>query len=166
MKFSDIPKFVCDGSYRVEVELEDIERMIDRYIKNYQLEMNPDFQRGHVWTEEQQIAFVEFILSGGRAPAIRFNHPGWQRGWEGSMVCVDGLQRITAILRFINNEIKAHGHYYREFEGYSGADITIIVNNLKTRREVLQWYLELNDGGTPHTKEEIARVRDLLAASV
>ena len=35
-------------------------------------------------------------------------------------------------------------------------------NNLKTRKEVLQWYIEMNNGGTPHTKEEINRVKILL----
>ena len=25
------------------------------------LELNPDFQRGHVWTEQQQIAFLEYL---------------------------------------------------------------------------------------------------------
>ena len=38
-------------------------------------------------------------------------------GWNGSipstqyddLVCVDGLQRITAVLKFMNNEIKIFG---------------------------------------------------------
>ena len=30
------------------------------------LQFNPDFQRGHVWTEGQQIAFMEFLLKGGK----------------------------------------------------------------------------------------------------
>jgi hypothetical protein len=37
------------------------------------------------------------------------------------------------------------------------------VNELKTRREVLQWYLDLNAGGVVHTTKEIERVRELLA---
>ena len=37
-----------------------------------------------------------------------------------------------------------------------------IVNNLQTRREVLQWYLDLNTGGTVHTSEEIKKVKNLL----
>jgi hypothetical protein len=35
---------------------------------------------------------------------------------------------------------------------------------LPTRAEVLRWYLAINAGGTPHTPEELARVRELLAA--
>ena len=39
----------------------------------------------------------------------------------------------------------------------------IVVNDLQTREEVLQWYLELNSAGTPHSKEELDRVKALLA---
>jgi hypothetical protein len=28
---------------------------------------------------------------------------------------------------------------------------------------VLQWYLELNSGGTPHTKEELDKVKKMLS---
>jgi hypothetical protein len=39
-----------------------------------------------------------------------------------------------------------------------------IVNDLRTRKEVLQWYLDLNTGGTIHTSDEIEKVKRLLAA--
>lgn len=38
------------------------------------------------------------------------------------------------------------------------------VNELRTRAEVLRWYLQLNSGGVVHTEEELARVRALLEA--
>lgn len=40
---------------------------------------------------------------------------------------------------------------------------TINVNDLKTEREVLQWYVDMNAGGTPHTKEEIQKVKDMIS---
>jgi hypothetical protein len=84
--------------------------------------------------------------------------------FEGEFVCVDGLQRITAIKRFIHNEIKAYGYFYKEFEGSPRMmnDLRININNLKTRKEVLQWYLEFNFNGTIHTKEELDKVKKLL----
>ena len=38
----------------------------------------------------------------------------------------------------------------------------INVNDLPTRKNVLQWYIEHNAGGTIHTEEEINRVKELL----
>jgi len=33
---------------------------------------------------------------------------------------------------------------------------------LQTEEEVLTWYLQHNDGGTPHTESEISRVKEVL----
>ncbi len=36
------------------------------------------------------------------------------------------------------------------------------VNDLKTEKEVLQWYVDMNLEGTPHTNDEIERVRKMI----
>lgn len=36
------------------------------------------------------------------------------------------------------------------------------VNNLKSEKEVLQWYIDMNAGGTPHTSKEIERVKKMI----
>ena len=130
--------------------------------------MNPDFQRGNVWTRKQQIAYIEFLLRGGiNGRDIYFNNPtmhGEPVDGYVDFVCVDGLQRITAIRKFINDEIKVFRHKYSEFEGH--LDITnsvrIHINSLKTKADVLTWYIEMNDGGTVHTQNEIERVKKML----
>jgi len=77
-----------------------------------------------------------------------------------------GLQRITAVRRFFNKEIKAFGQYVDEFGKLIYNSMTpgfsVHINNLETRKEVLNWYLELNSGGVIHTSEEIERVKKLL----
>lgn len=168
MNFKNIPQRTHDGSYGVDVSWGDLEDSIARYTKNYALDLCPDFQRGHVWTPEQRVAYVESKLSGGvphGTDFVRFNHPGWQRSYEGQMVCVDGLQRLTTALMFVRDEIPVFGGHVRsQIEGHLPHDISfrVVINNLKTREAVLQWYLELNSSGTPHSPEEIARVRGLL----
>jgi hypothetical protein len=162
MKFSDIKKFTQDGYYHTDIVFTDVKHSIERYIKEYGLILNPDFQRGHVWTKNQQIAFVEYILKGGITSDIRLNHPGWMNSFKGKFVCVDGLQRLSAIVAFLNNEIPAFDILYKDFEGNTAVSISIRINNLKTRKEVLQWYIDLNTGGTIHTKEEIEKVKNLL----
>lgn len=82
-------------------------------------------------------------------------------------VCVDGLQRITAICKFIRNELKVLGLYYNEFEGQPRqitTHLTIHINDLQIQRDVLQWYVEMNEGGTPHTQAEINRVKAMIQA--
>jgi len=163
-KFSDIPQFTSMGEYHVNVALTEIPHVIERYIKTHSLEMNPDFQRGHIWTQEQQIRYIEFMLSGGcSGKDIFFNHPGWQRDFSGCMVLVDGLQRLTAAQAFMGNKIPAYGAFYQKYDRiHYSIDFIFHVNCLKTKAEVLKWYIELNEGGVVHTPAEIKRVRQLL----
>jgi hypothetical protein len=168
MKYDDIPKFTKRDHYHINVALAEVPYMIERYIEHYSLETNPDFQRGHVWTGLQQTKYIEFLLAGGSSGQdIYFNHPYWMRDMKDSMVLVDGLQRITSILMFMDNKIKAYGHYYSEYD-YIPYDIGLIfhVNCLKTRAEVLSWYIQLNEGGVVHTPEEINRVKKLLEQTI
>ncbi|KKL95504.1 hypothetical protein LCGC14_1853890, partial [marine sediment metagenome] len=75
------------------------------------------------------------------------------------------LQRITAVCDFFKNRIPAYGHQYSEYEDQfrmRGMNFKFDVNNLKTRKEVLRWYLEINHQGTPHSNDELMRVAKLL----
>jgi hypothetical protein len=149
-KFSEIPQFTQTAAYSHNVDWRSLEHNIEDYISTYGLQMNPDFQRGHVWTEAQQVAYVEFALRGGKSGKdILFNHTGWMKSFEGEFVLVDGLQRITAVLRFLHNEIPAFGRKLSEWEGKLSWDIGFVfhVNDLPNRAAVLRWYLELNTGG-------------------
>lgn len=171
MKFNDIPQLTKEGSYQVNMPLRYLLDKIKEWEedKYYQLQLNPKFQRGHVWTEDQQVAYMEFLLRGGKsAKVIYFNKPSWQsstiiEGYD-DFVCVDGLQRLTAVMRFLNNEIKVFDTYYKDFEDKlpMGIDLILNVNNLKTEKEVLQWYVDINAGGTPHSSEEIEKVKRMI----
>ena len=162
-KFSEIPQYTSDGHYRVQLPVVIFEEEIERFLERG-LVLDADFQRGHVWDEGRQVAFVEHILRGGKNNLIRANQPGWQRDYSGEFVLVDGLQRLTAVLCFVRNEIPAFGTFYRDYGDVLpwSCSLEFMVNNLKSRAEVLQWYLEINSGGVVHTAQELARVRDLL----
>ena len=44
----------------------------------------------------------------------------------------------------------------------SNAELLFCVNNLQTKKEELQWYVDMNAGGTPHTNAEIERVKKMI----
>lgn len=171
LKFTDIPQLLTNkANYKIDVGFKYFSKTINQYIEEYGLILNPDFQRGHVWTEEQQEKYVEYVLKGGTSgKEIFFNKPSWHckaKTAYDDFVCVDGLQRITAIMKFQSNDLKVFGLYYDEFEGDPRevtTRISIRINDLQYEKDVLQWYIEMNDGGTPHTKEEIQKVKDMLS---
>lgn len=167
MKYDDIPQFTKSGSYRVTVDWKYLLEHLNEWENERggaKLDMNPDFQRLHVWTEEQQIAYVEYILRGGMSGRdIYFNCVGWSGDYRGPFVLVDGKQRLQAATKFLTNAIPVfNGHYFKDIEGRIRAHFNFNVNDLKTPKEVVQWYIEMNTGGTPHTKEEIEKARAIL----
>lgn len=168
-RFRDIPRFTSDGSWQCDASPAYLVEFIGNQKKEAGLNMEPDFQRGHVWTEEQQVKWLEYFLRGGKTTPIYLNCPSWNRdvpsGAYNEFVCVDGLQRYTAMESFVRGKIKVFGSYYHEYEDSRCLrnTIKVNVNDLKTRQEVLQWYIDINSGGTPHTKEEIDMVKWLLA---
>ena len=169
-RFRDVPQFTRNASYRVDVPWD--------YLKDHMtrsagyaiggLDIDPDFQRAHVWSERQQVRYVEWILRGGMTGKDLFwNCTGWngRKSKIGPYVLVDGKQRLTAVLRFLDGEITAFGHRISEYTDKPPmlrATFSWWVNDLETRAEVLQWYLDLNGGGVLHTEEELAKVEALL----
>jgi hypothetical protein len=164
-------RFTPTPSYRVNIPWDYLEDNLDRYMNDRGgtalLDLEPDFQREHVWTTEQQIKYVEYILQGGMSGReIYFNCVGWMKDWKGPFVIVDGKQRLHAARQFIANKLPVfNGFYRKDIEGRlsMNAQFIFAINDLKTHAEVLKWYLEMNTGGTPHTPEEIAKVKAMLA---
>ena len=167
MKFREITQLTRDGTYRINVSLGYLKTQLRDYEEEYGLDLDVDFQRAHVWTDEQRTAFVEHLLRGGiGSNTIRFNCTGWrgQSDGMGPMVCVDGKQRLTACTMFLDNAIPAFETYFSDYEDKPDILCGLIfrINDLPTRADVLRWYLEINMGGTLHTQEEIRKVKRLL----
>lgn len=164
IKWSDIRK-IPKAYYTIDQPLNSVVSGIQRYIDSYNLDIDPDFQRGHVWTEAQQIAYMEWLIMGGETGReLVFNHPNWMGSFEGYFVLIDGKQRLNAIKRFFNNKIKVFGeNYYKDFDMFPWSEtIKFKIMKLKTRADILRWYLDFNSGGTVHSKEDIDKVVDML----
>ncbi len=168
-KFRDIPAFTPFTGYSVDVSWQHLESYIQAEMEGYNINFDPDFQRGHVWTLNKRIAYVEFVLRGGdSANDLYFNCATYQSltGTPQEYTLVDGKQRLTSVRIFLRDEVPIFGGVvHSQFEDKLNilkARFRWNVNTLQTRAEVLQWYLDLNIGGVVHTDEEIKRVQQLL----
>ncbi|MGK3272478.1 DUF262 domain-containing protein [Comamonas kerstersii] len=80
-------------------------RAIVTGFKNGQIQPRPEFQRRLVWTPKDKIKFIETILKGYPFPEIYVaNGPVDVETGEGSILLVDGQQRLTSIFEYF------HGH--------------------------------------------------------
>ena len=156
---------VPNGHYKINMPLNHIKKHIDDDIEDMGLDLNPNFQRAHVWDLPKRIKYMEFLLKGGESNPIYFNH----ESYRGEYVIVDGKQRLTSILMFLDNEFPVFkemdsdgiGYYAREFDMIPN-DVIFVINDLPNRKLVLQWYLQMNEGNVAHAQEELDKVRDML----
>lgn len=164
-RFSEIPQFP-QAHYAVDIPWRYILERVADDVKDLGLNLSPDYQRAHVWTREQQIAYVEYKLRGGESgDHVYLNQPGWGTTWDGPYELVDGKQRIEAACAFLRGDIPAFGHVFSEYKDTFPIMRPCFhwqVAKLKTRADVLRWYLAINAGGTPHNPEELRRVKLLL----
>ncbi|MBY3155430.1 DUF262 domain-containing protein [Rhizobium laguerreae] len=133
----------------------------------------PPFQREHVWTDEQAIAFVNSARRGlplgtytfnstmGMSEAARVDENG-KVSYFGDLWLLDGMQRLTALQRFLDDEFAVEGKLWSEvdkvdqkfflgnvhFGGYE--------TNLVDENEMRLIYDSMNFGGTPHQEHERA----------
>lgn len=102
---------------------------------------------------------------------IQLNCPNWNQENAGSDLpagfqCLDGLQRFTAVSEFVKGNVKPFGLTASEFNGTqvvaNKLHMKVAVHDFKTRADLLDHYLAINAGGTPHSSDEIEHVRGLL----
>lgn len=163
------------ATYTVDVGLNHIESWLkglqdDMVTMNGSFELEPDFQRGHVWTLEQRTRYMESFIRAAAARTIMFNCPGWNReGGAGDInshtfQCIDGLQRLTAIRRFMADEVPVFDGLVASMLEGTPFDpvrmrIQVAIYEFRWRADLLQFYLDHNSGGTVHPKSELDRVR-------
>ena len=168
MDFNQIPGAFPRAHYNIDVGWDYLERHLE-HCEKQGFNANPPYQRAHVWTEAQQAAYVEYMLRGGEVSrTLIVNAPRWHKdGYEGATL-VDGKQRMEAVRKFVRNELPVFGgHRLQDFTGHMrtiNARFRWDVVSLSSEAQLLDLYLSINAGGTPHSADEINRVRAMRAA--
>lgn len=92
-------------------------RWLVKQIESGEIDINPPYQRGPVWTEDQRVALMRSLLSGIPVQSLIINdrHGNWwtdtatydRRNSDGvaSYVVVDGKQRLLCVAAWFNNEL-------------------------------------------------------------
>ena len=122
----------------------------------------PLFQRANnKWTEEMQISFIQNLLK-GYATTILFFRIG-----DSDIQLIDGLQRTTAIFKFLKGDFKVFNDFdilslkkdIKKFRHRIG----IKIYTFKDIKEAVEFYIEMNENIT-HSKEDILKAKNYLAS--
>ncbi len=152
----------------------EINRMIT--IEN-DIDLNPDFQRNLVWDKTKKSLLIESILLGIPLPVFYFSESK-----SGTYHVVDGLQRLSTITSYLNNEFKlknlehlkdvCEGKYYKpdsskKISVSNSLDrkytrrlekaqlVVYIIENISPQKVKFDIFKRINTGGKPLNRQEV-----------
>lgn len=127
----------------------------------------PAFQRKNdKWTEDMQVSFMTNVMAGYKTTLMFYEVTEERSPNLTACMIIDGLQRLTAIYRFLTNQIKVKGYTYQELLDnrvmYLNR-ITIKLSNyaFATEIEAVEFYIAMNENMT-HSKSDIQNAKDYL----
>ena len=117
---------------------------------NERLELRPDFQRNEVWTQAAQIMLIDTILKGIPIPKIYIK--SIVKNEKTYRIVVDGQQRLTAILKFIRDELTLKKPYQGEYFNMKYSELPESVHD-----DFIRYKIDINEIFNPSDEE----IRDL-----
>lgn len=117
---------------------------------NQRLELRPDFQRNEVWSKAAQVMLIDTIIRGIPIPKIYIK--SIITDGNTYRIVIDGQQRLTAILKFVKNNLRLKNPYVGEFQNKKFSELPDDI-----QKGILRYKIDINEIFNP-TDEEI---RDL-----
>ncbi|MEU9535044.1 DUF262 domain-containing protein [Streptomyces sp. NPDC048213] len=144
----DTPAGFRPDSIRIHTETTMVDLLLSR-LREGMIDLAPDFQRrSGIWNDRRQSRLIESLLL--RIPISNFHMAA---GEEDTWAVVDGVQRLTAIARFMEPGLTPLGplalkgmDYLKQLEGSTYQDLT---GRLKIRLRETQLTVHVMQKGTP-----------------
>lgn len=161
----------CDESIypvaevRIEKAQFSILHLYNLYTRRDELVIDPEYQRFHVWKDTQSSELIESILMGIPIPIMYLFEDRY-----GKKQVVDGRQRITSVLSFLNNELKLKGlKILKQFNNCKFSDLELKVQGTFEDYQLFFYIIQpptpesikydifdrVNRGGTQLNKQEM-----------
>lgn len=159
--------FIEDEDVFFQYSQRSIGSIFGTYYGSGGLNLNPDYQRDLVWSDEQKIALIDSVFRNvdiGKFAIIR-------RSFKDDVLyyyeVLDGKQRIQALIDFYESRFEYKGRRFIElctrdqyhFEEYR---INWAETEPLTDEQKYRYFLKLNVSGVPMSKEHLKRVKNLL----
>jgi hypothetical protein len=166
---SEPDSLVSKESFEFHFNNFSIESLLHMYYGSYAgIDLNPDYQRGLVWTLEDKVSLIDSIFNNIEIGKFVLIHmPYSVRGK--SYTILDGKQRLTTLIEFYEDGFSYRGFKYSElsrgdqyhFKEFSTSTAKADSNQL-TKEMILLYFLRLNTTGKTQTKNHLDHVKELL----
>lgn len=162
---SIIPVFSKKDDLNLQYYQSDISGLLNTHY-NAGIDLEPDYQRGLIWTMEDKISLLDSIFNNieiGKFVLIKTENCN-----TFYYEMLDGKQRLTAIADFYENKYQYRGMYYKDLNWKDQnhfKQCTIAIANLHkniTQKQKYAYFLKVNTTGKVVDKEHLDYVRKLL----
>ncbi|WP_155487387.1 DUF262 domain-containing protein, partial [Vibrio campbellii] len=101
-------------------------------IEKGELDLQPDFQRAEVWKGPKKKLLIDTVLRGWHVPPVHVIHDAI----TGKQEVLDGQQRLSSIVSFINDEFRVDGNlepYDEEIKALNGLKYSELPSQIKVK---------------------------------
>ena len=136
------------------------------HAKHAGVDMDVDYQRDHVWTRKDKVALIDSIFN--NIEIGKFVFVERSMGVRGKLYeILDGKQRLTTILEFVEDRFKYKGFYFSELsfrDQHKITDTNISYGYLEnpSKEAIFDTFIKLNTCGKPMASKHINHVKHLL----
>lgn len=132
------------------------------------LELSPPYQRGDVWGPIRQRNLIRSILIGAPIPALIVNDR-FAANWGKEIAVIDGKQRITTILRFMDGGLEVPAEWFglnpgmvafpalepRHQRRFRHTPVPVCEGRLESLKAEQEVFELVNFGGVPQGQSDI-----------
>lgn len=155
--------------FRMSFSNRSIESLLHMYYY-FGVDMEPDYQRGSVWNDEDRVKLLDSIFAGREIGRFVFREVPYEESLEKKCMyeVVDGKQRLMTLCAFYENRFPYRGCFYNELpaedKNWFGSAMTSLasLSDKVTKKEVLEVFVALNQNGRPIEEAVLNHAKKLL----
>jgi len=159
-------KFRQEDDVRLSYSQREVFSIFGVYYHHAGLDLNPDYQRELVWSEEQKVALIDSIFRNidiGKFTIIRRK---FREDLDHYYEILDGKQRIQALIDFYECRFKYKGKTYNDLHWRDRLHFQHYIINWAesepmTDEQKYRYFLKLNVSGVPIAKKHIDKVHKM-----
>ena len=127
-------------------------------IKEDEINYNAWYQRDYVWTEKEQVEFIQNLIMGLPVGEISVVLDTTCKEGTKYIEVVDGKQRLITLKKYLNDEVVVWGKVYSDL---SPADKRFLSNMIlpytdlsaQSEKDKLEYFYRVNFSGVPQSEE-------------
>lgn len=148
-----------------DIDIRFLNKNIESLLNMYYLhgvEMNPPYQRGYVWDDEDKESLLDSIFTGIEIGKFAFITKDWTH--EKHLEILDGKQRLSTLLDFYENRLAYKGKYFndlspRDRHTFLDTNITVGEASDLTPQQIYTYFYKLNKCGKVMDEEHLNEIK-------